>query len=414
MLRAGGKGMAANSQTTINMLSAMDESLRQRVLSQLYSTRQRPVCCCTHPPIEMYIAKVYDRYIVKRMPNTGNQHSPDCDSYEPPPELSGLGEVMGSAIKENAEKGLVELRCDFSMTKIAGRKPMLAIREDEHDSVKSDGKRLTLRSLLQFLWESAGFHKWSPAMEGKRSWGVVRKHLLASAEDKVLKGMPLTERLYIPEAFTIEKKQGIVQRRSAQLSKIASQSGPRQLMVLVGEVKEIVPARYGHKIGVKHVPDFAFLLDEEMHKALLKRFEAEIDLWRGLDDVRLMVIATFSTGGSASYATLEEVSLMMTTRSWIPIDNVNDKEIIDRLTVAGRRFMKGLRYNLPLSKPMASAVVTDTFPPTAMYVLPADADEGYLPTIQQLIEESNLASWLWDTNDFEPPELPPASQKGNK
>jgi len=52
----------------------------------------------------MYIAKVGNRYIVKRMPDTGQLHSPDCDSYEPPAELSGLGEVLGSAIKGRHRK----------------------------------------------------------------------------------------------------------------------------------------------------------------------------------------------------------------------------------------------------------------------------------------------------------------------
>ena len=46
----------------------------------------------------MYVCRLNDRYLVKRMPDTGSPHHPDCNSYEPLAELSGLGEVA-SAIK---------------------------------------------------------------------------------------------------------------------------------------------------------------------------------------------------------------------------------------------------------------------------------------------------------------------------
>jgi hypothetical protein len=55
------------------------------------------------------------------MPNTGYLHAPSCDSYEPPPELSGLGDVLGSAIKENTDDGLTVLKFDFSMSRSPGR-----------------------------------------------------------------------------------------------------------------------------------------------------------------------------------------------------------------------------------------------------------------------------------------------------
>jgi hypothetical protein len=63
----------------------------------------RPICLCREPGLPMYIAPVSGRLILKRMPGSGGNHSPACDSYEPPPELSGLGQVLGSAIQENPD-----------------------------------------------------------------------------------------------------------------------------------------------------------------------------------------------------------------------------------------------------------------------------------------------------------------------
>ena len=71
----------------------------------------------------MYVSKVSGHFQIKRMPESGADHSADCDSYEPPAELSGLGEVMGHAIKEDVEQGMTMLKLDFALNKIAGRAP---------------------------------------------------------------------------------------------------------------------------------------------------------------------------------------------------------------------------------------------------------------------------------------------------
>ena len=63
----------------------------------------------------MYIAQLGEHLVLKRMPNSGKAHAPDCDSFEPPPELSGLGQVMGSAIREDPDAGLTTLKLDLNL-----------------------------------------------------------------------------------------------------------------------------------------------------------------------------------------------------------------------------------------------------------------------------------------------------------
>ena len=60
---------------------------------------------------------------------------------------------------------------------------------------------------------------------------------------------------------------------------VAVPGKPQQLMLLIAEVKEIVPARYGFKAVIKHVPDQAFAIDEQLYRRLGRRFEAELTLW---------------------------------------------------------------------------------------------------------------------------------------
>jgi len=69
----------------------------------------------------------------------------------------------------------------------------------------SQGQRLTLRSLLHYLWDQAELTHWKPGFVGRRSWTTVRRHLLRAAEYKVVRGHPLLASLYIPETFSVER-----------------------------------------------------------------------------------------------------------------------------------------------------------------------------------------------------------------
>ena len=383
-----------------------DDPALPEVLAGIYSAHVRPLCLCRTPGIEMYVAKVEAKYIVKRMPNSGSDHAAACDSYEPPPELSGLGQVIGSAIQENPDEGTTALKFAFALSKGASRAAPVASGK-ETDSVKTDGNRLTLRGTLHYLWEEAGFNRWTPLMAGKRSWYVIRKYLLQAAEDKTAKGDSLAGMLYIPESFNVEKKYEITQRRMTQMMQIAAQgNGSRRLMLVIGEVKEIAQSRYGHRIVFKHLPDCHFMMNDDLHKRLLKRFDMELGLWDALEGTHLMMIGTFSISATG-VASLEEVALMCVTENWIPFESTFEKMVIDALTQQSRRFLKGMRYNLPSSRPLACAVVSDTVPePTAMYVVPPGASDDYADAVDYLIAESSLQSWKWLAGNAPMPPLP--------
>lgn len=395
----------SNYRVGANVMAADDPVLPQ-ALAKLHGSKERPLCLCRVPGVEMYVARVQGRHIIKRMPNTGGDHTPACDSYEPPPELSGLGHVIGSAIQENPEDGTTLLKFEFSLSKGSTRTAP-APGESEAHSAKADGSKLTLRGTLHYLWEQAGFNRWAPTMAGKRNWGVIRKYLTQAAEDKTAKGIGLAEILYIPETFYPDKKAEITQRRLAQMMKIAApEKGARRLMLVIGEVKEIAPSRYGHKVVLKHVPDCHFMINDDIHRRLQKRFEMEIGLWDAIDGTHLIMIGTFSIG-TTGVASLEEVALMCVTENWVPFESTFDKMVLDALTTHHRRFLKGMRYNLPSTRPLACAVCSDTEPvPTAMYAVPPGATEEYHAAVRDLVSESKLKSWVWMAGDQEMPPLP--------
>lgn len=373
-----------------------------------HAAHQRPRCMCLVEGIEMYVARFGDGYIVKRLPDSGSQHAPDCPSYEPPAESSGLGQVLGSAITEDPATGETTLKLDFSMSKIAGRTAM-PTASGGTDSVVSSGTKLSLRGLLHYLWDQAELTRWQHGFAGRRTWSTVRKHLLQAAENKIARGDSLRTRLYIPEAFSVDQRDAINARRVAQWSQaIAAPGKPQHLMLLIAEVKEIVPARYGFKAVVKHVPDQAFALDEQLYRRLGRRFESALALWGAADDIHMVMIATLSVA-AAGIPTIVELSLMPVTRHWLPVEDGYEKQLIERLVADGRSFVKGLRYNLGAEGALASATLTDCegSAPLLFVVQAGIEDSG---RYRQVCDPS-VPAWLWSPSREAMPALPPRQQR---
>ncbi len=178
----------------------------------------------------------------------------------------------------------------------------------------------------------------------------------------------------------------------------------QQLMLLIAEVKEIVPARYGFKAVVKHVPDQAFALDEQTYRRLGRRFERGLTLWGASDDIHMVMIATFSVA-AAGIPTIVELSLMPVTRQWLPVEGGFEKQLVERLVTDARSFVKGLRYNLDAGSALASATLTDCEgSPTSLVVSPAGvADNGRCLQVG----DPSIPVWFWHPSSEAMPTLPP-------
>jgi hypothetical protein len=374
-------------------------------IADAHAAHQRPRCLCLADGVEMYVARLGEGYIVKRMPDTGSHHAPDCPSYEPPAEFSGLGQVLGSAITEDPTTGETTLKLDFPLAKMPGRSIMPSAG-GESDSVSSSGNRLSLRGLLHYLWDQAELTRWHPGFAGKRTWATVRRHLLQAAEHMLARGDALRARLYVPEPFSIAEREAISARRLAHWQHAVAVPGKAQhLILLIGEVKEIVPARYGFKAVVKHLPDQAFAIDEQLYRRLGRRFEPELALWGASDDIHMVMISTFGVG-RAGVPAIQELCLMPVTRQWLPVADGFEKQLLDRLVGETRCFVKGLHYNLDQGDRIASAVLTDCQGSAPMlFIVAADADESSANPETGAAGDAPI--WTWRRSGEPMPPLPP-------
>jgi uncharacterized protein DUF1173 len=371
-----------------------DDPQLQDALAQAYDTPERPRCLCVPGGIELYVAR-HRQFVVKRMPESGSAHHPGCPSYEPELQCSGLGELVGEAVLES-EPGRVELRVDFPWTRMIGRGVQRGAPQDVSE-VEVPGRRMSLRALMHFLFERAGFNRWSPAMEGKRNQGVLRKYLLEVAEEIMVRGMPLAERLYVPEPFSESTKAEAAQRRREKLAVLSPRDGQTPLAVVIGEFKASEPTAQGYRVWIRHMPDAPLLVAgkswERIERAFAPLFEAR-DADTG-HQVRLILAALIRARREHTYE-IDAASLMLASEQWIPIEGVHELPLIAALVAQRRRFVKPLRYDARSAAAFANALLLDAGPaPVPLHVISAFMEPRERAAKERAICMGRQDSWVW-------------------
>ena len=394
------------------IFAAHDPGL-QEALARVYGTPARPRCLCIAQGVEMYVSKFSD-FVIKRMPETGADHRPTCPSYELPASESGLGEVLGEAIIERGQEG-VELRLNFPLTRRIGRSVAIADRKLPAE-VTVARKQLSLRGLLHYLWERAGFNRWYPRMQGKRSYWVLRKFLIQASEEVETKGLRLAERVFIPEQFSLDRAAEIARRRDDALAILLSSDADLhfKMMIAIGELKELRATALGYELVLKHLPDCAFFLDHKAGERTKRAFESELLAWSA-DQVKLIAACVFYAKREHLYQ-IESLTLMMTSAQWIPLDHVYENDVVNKLITEQRAFIKPLRYETKHIGVFPNFQLLDAgAQPVALDIVSAFMiAEERAPKVRA-IGERKPKGWAWDTSQkAAPPDFPEGCQPNGK
>jgi hypothetical protein len=383
-----------------------DDRSSQQLLAIAHSHQTRPLCQCLDGGVETYVARTPGgRFIIKRLPNSGPRHHPDCDSYEPPQGLSGRGSITS----EEDPDGATVLRLGFPLWRETSHPPAAAKRS--RGPANSSGHHAapsgvaSLEALLHYLWDEAGFTRWSPKMAGKRNWSLIRYHLVRVAEQTVIGGRSLDQLIWIPEPFDRRHRDEIEARRQQAWEPLAEPDnrhhGARRFGLAIVEWAAVKPARYGQAITVRQMAR-PFMVDDDVLQALDARFP-QLELHSQHPDGHLLMAATFSLS-RGGYPVVENAALLATDAHWLPYDSSAGHQLLQAAVAAGRRFTTPLRYGMPASQPTPAIVLTDTPTPVATYLA---ADQAGAARAQQAAEEAGVASWVWSTEHALPP-LPPA------
>jgi len=389
---------------------AEDAPELQEALAAIYDSDARPLCMCMPQGVEMYISR-FSKYVVKRMPDTGHLHAPECDSFEVVDAETGRGLHATDAI-QRMEDGRLKIRLGFPLTRYDGKSvPHGVDGGSSSDAVEGNQGSLTIGALLHLLWHEAGFNKWSPKMQGKRHWGLVRHFLLEAATDIDAKGGRLAEHLLVPEPFRRNRKDEMAERLAQQLAKLdPPRKGVHPMLVLIGELKDLEDAPTGGRAVIKHLPTVTLHVSDDLMQKIKRHFGAAIEAVQTGDGAGLVMACTVRRAEDKYI--VDAATLMMVTRQWIPVENRFERAVADALVAADRSFIKLLRYGAPDRYAYANFVLRDTGEHPVHMDIVVDSKDG----VAQAAKETRIArraeeTWVWRTGQtLHMPPLPPAAQ----
>ena len=393
----------------------------QRALELVHGSSERPRCMCVQAGVPMYVARHGGDYVVKRMPDSGARHQPSCPAYEPEAASSGLGELVGEAIIEHSPEE-VELRTDFALSRAGGKTMPKGEATEDPAEVRAPRRRMSLRAMLHYLYEAAGFNRWHPAMEGRRNQGVLHKYLMQAAKSVVVKGSRLDERLYVPEPFRLEQKEEIGARRRHKLSLLQSMEGRAQfkMAIVIGEYNGSEATNLGQRIMVRHMADAPLYMEakawrkaERSYGAMLRARDADVER------KPRVLMAALIYGKSDGLYHVDTLSVMLATDQWIPLDGLHQLPLVEALQRERRMFLKPLRYDAKTAAGFPDAILLDCGPASvALHVINPQGDPKEIALKEKVIGEVGTTVWKWSLGE-DMPALPeplrpePASLPGS-
>lgn len=391
------------------VLAGNDPEL-QAALASIYETPERPRCMCVEGGVDLYISRRPSGFHLARMPGTGNRHHPACPDYEPSPSISGRGALLGEAIVEKTPE-LVEVHLGFPLSKSTGR----AIPKGEPSPVKdvhAPKHRMSLLALLHTLYENARFNRWYPAMAGARSQGVIRKYLMEAAEHIVVKGEPLSKRLYVPEPFQLDRKDEIVERRRNKLAFLnGSEDSERPFGVVVGQFKEAQDGYGARKIFIKHMPDTPLYLENKPWERVARVYAPYFTALEASEHKpRVMTAAVISARMENVYQ-IERLAMMLVSDEFIPVTGAFELPLVRKLIDERRVFLKPLQYDAPVATAFPNFILLDVRTPDGadypLHIRSAFHSEREAAAKTKAIASTGEGAWLWDTAESVPALPPP-------
>jgi hypothetical protein len=124
------------------------------------------------------------------------------------------------------------------------------------------------------------------------------------------------------------------------------EDGRERFALLLGEIAEAKPTRYGHRFLIKHLKEYAFWVAESVWLSFVRRFEREAAaLSPAAEDVLVLGMLILSSARKVGHFNVVGGSLMRVTPQFIPIHSRYEALVAGALVEENRAFIKPLRYD---------------------------------------------------------------------
>lgn len=386
----------------------------QRLL-QTAHTLHKPILCLCRPvdndrrrlSVRQLGKEASPTFILAKYPDSGDQHDPACRFFEPSEATTGRSEYEAGVITTH-DDGTISILLEHALDPGVPGAPQPPIAE-ANGGIAVRRAAITLRGLLDALWERAEYDRWSPAFEGRRTWYTFAAAIERAAGGIKVRRLVLATRLCI---FGNRPHRDFVLKTQARWQAAFEAGGTLLLIAPLTQLAEVELGKTGAAISLESSRDFrAFVWARE---ALIVRLRTSFGReLAGLRDENARVVCLLhikpETPRNANDLIRGEVidgAIVRTTTTLIPVASGLEARVADRLCEQQRAFRKPLRYDGQGMFP--DFELLDTAAPTPMEVFGLD-DAAYVQRREEKlvalrrIYGSNY--WAWDAT-LHPKDMP--------
>lgn len=299
----------------------------------------------------MYIGRRGKTYYVARMPGTGFLHAEDCPAANSGDDIqSGVGHYAPGAVTAQATGDYV-------------------LHHTPRSAPFQGGDVVSIEGLLDFIIELSDLNVWEGNPVAFRAWKEAREMLVSGAQRIRLSDQSaLFDHLLIPYPFEQSKAD---EQQDKFYQFLAAE---HQFRYVLSPVKRILKSRYGWGIFMKHLASLSFWLSERTADEWGKH--RAIDLATAPENLMCLALVK-STGKDKRSFTVLDMALRRLDGRMMPSAGPIADDVTASFAKSGRRFSKPLRFDAPLSAPIADYMLDNEGEPRPVLLLaPEDHQEA--------------------------------------
>lgn len=326
------------------------EDAWQAILRDHHDLGRKPTCLCKKGPGRGLgpVRLSSGRFILRRLPETGAEHDPECAFWDPDPRTSGMQCYDVPAIRGSAESGFsLRLSEAIQPRKESEETAKVPSQASPSPSTPKRQPAVSMLGLLHFLWERARFNQWRPGMAGKRTGTAFGGYIAETAQEVTVSRHKLNSILVHLVGGDARKVHPF---RLANQQAIGNALAKGSRVMLLGELdpSSLNAGSWGAFLHQGLYRTFVSI-PKQVQAAILERigehYSAILALETGEPRIIVLGLATPSRITVGHRLTLGAFAVMLTTPNYIPVESSHEWRVARKLEGEGRRFLKPLRYD---------------------------------------------------------------------
>ncbi|MDN0082431.1 DUF1173 family protein [Crenobacter sp. SG2305] len=373
------------------------EKLLRAKLKKIY-----PHCQCTDPQPQVVIAELNGDLHLRGFPRRGHFHDRGCEHYRPDPAGSAAS-LYEPAIKVR-EDGGVDYKLAFSLSVKKGESERTVTTPAGRAPGTKRGA-IGLLGLLHDLWMRADLDSYDPALKRRRGWDLrwgseVAKMLGQEVAESTF-GRRGNDKLLVVGQGGENAVTGTDWKTFRAALIPSGTEAP--LGLVIGLVKELGPSKFGGVLDLEFGKERLWM-DRQVFESLGRSFKTELAMLKEQDPLRdqkweaiqalmeknpepmqalnevwpgeVVAIALVKLS-STDKISVVKMALMATSRQFVPVDSLYERDVAHALADQDRRFTKPLRYDEGRDITLPDFLLSDTEQTTPMEIYGVSGNADY-------------------------------------